>query len=67
MAIKRGFTSLVLLSLTISLIQSTLVTFYVDHEVDQPLDYVEINAVIKVNGDSLEASIQGAADKINRI
>lgn len=67
MAIKRGFTSLLLFCLTISLIQSTLVTFYVDHEVDQPLDYVEINAVIKVNGDSLEASIQGAQDKINRI
>ena len=35
------------------MISSTTLTFYVDHEIDQPLDYVEINAVIKAAGSSL--------------
>ena len=29
-------------------------TFYVDEQIEQPLDYVEINAIIKADGDSLE-------------
>ena len=40
--------------LLITLSTSTLLTFYVDEQIEQPLDYVEINAIIKADGDSLE-------------
>lgn len=51
---------LAILILTLSLLspgQSTRLTFYVDHKVEQPLDYVEINAVVKASGESLDQSI----------
>ena len=48
--------------LTIALlVSSTTVTFYVDQEIEQPLDYVEVNAVVKTRGESLDAAIQQAA------
>ena len=46
---------------------STTLTFYVDHEVEQPLDYVEINTVVKAEGESLEATIEDAANIIHDI
>jgi hypothetical protein len=51
----------------IVLTNSTTVTFYVDHEVEQPLDYVEISAIIKVGGESLESTIEDAVKIIKDI
>lgn len=62
-----GLLCLALLALLFTHAQTTLVTFYVDHEVEQPLDYVEINAIVKANGESLEAVIKEAADTIGSI
>jgi hypothetical protein len=56
----------IFLSLVIA-INSTTVTFYVDHEVEQPLDYVEISAIIKSSGESLEATIEDAAKIIAEV
>lgn len=58
---------LILEILLISLVYSTRLTFYIDQEIEQPLDYVEINAVIKADGDSLEESIKTASDTISSI
>lgn len=58
---------LLLLAFMNVIVSGTLVTFYIDHEVEQPLDYVEINVIIKAGGDSLEASIQEAANTIKSI
>jgi hypothetical protein len=49
------------LVLLVGLATSTTITFYVDHEVEQPLDYVEISAIVKTSGDSLEDTIDEAA------
>jgi hypothetical protein len=42
-----------LFALFVLTISSTRITFYVDHEVEQPLDFVEISAIVKASGDSL--------------
>lgn len=46
---------------------ATLVTFYVDHEVEQPLDYVDINLIVKTDGESLDEAIEEAAQKVKII
>jgi hypothetical protein len=46
---------------------ATLVTFYVDHEVEQPLDYVDINLIVKTDGESLDEAIEEAAQKVKSI
>lgn len=46
---------------------ATLVTFYVNHEVEQPLDYVDINLIVKTDGESLDEAIEEAAQKIKSI
>ena len=58
---------LVLLALLSVLCSGTKVTFYVDHEVEQPLDYVDINLVIKADAESLDEAISQAAETINKI
>ncbi len=42
--------ALLLLGMMLALCYGTTVTFYVDHEVEQPLDYVDINLVVKADG-----------------
>lgn len=58
---------LLLLALLSVLCSGTKVTFYVDHEVEQPLDYVDINLVIKADAESLDEAISQAAETINKI
>ena len=58
---------LFLLALLSVLCSGTKVTFYVDHEVEQPLDYVDINLVIKADAESLDEAISQAAETINKI
>lgn len=41
---------LLLLVMMLALGSATLVTFYVDHEVEQPLDFVDINLIVKTDG-----------------
>lgn len=56
-----------LLVMMLALGSATLVTFYVDHEVEQPLDYVDINLIVKTDGESLDEAIEEAAQKIKSI
>jgi hypothetical protein len=58
---------LLLAVLLMPLASTTRLTFYIDHAVEQPLDFVEIDAVVKARGDSLEATIEEAAGTIARI
>lgn len=59
--------TLFLLASILVISSSTLVTFYVDHEVEQPLDFVDINLIVKADGESLEGAIEEAAEKIANI
>ena len=62
-----ALTRILVVPLLLFLASATLLTFYVDHQVQQPLDYVEISAVVKADGDSLEAAIEEAAGTITKI
>jgi len=67
MVVKQHIITILVLALIAILSSSTLVTFYVDHEVEQPLDKVAINAIVKVNGESLDKSIEEASQMIENI
>jgi len=67
MVVKQHIITILVLALIAILSSSTLVTFYVDHEVEQPLDQVAINAIVKVNGESLDKSIEEASQIIENI
>ena len=67
MVVKQHIISVLVLALIMMLSSSTLVTFYIDHEVEQPLDQVGINAIVKVNGESLDQSIEEASKIIENI
>jgi hypothetical protein len=67
MVVKQHIIVVLVLALITILSSSTLVTFYVDHEVEQPLDQVEISAIVKVNGESLEQSIEEASQIIENV
>ena len=64
---KIHLLGVVVLILLLNLTACTRVTFYVDEEVDQPLDFVEISAVIKADGESLDATIEDAGSTIKSI
>ncbi len=46
---------------------STQVTFYIDHEVDQTFDYVEIETLIKAEHHSLDKAVEMTTSIINSV